>query len=268
MGNLCPVKVVSSSETTAQAPKLGKEARQAVLDNILDHLTASQLRQVTKLLDVFSENKFDMGRTHLVKHTIDTRAHRPNRQGIRRHPRAHLDIIDEQVDDLQRNDFVEPAASSWASNVVLVKKKKDGLDRLCVDYRAVNSVTYKYTYPLPHIDSSLESMYGAVWFTTLDLRSGYHNIPIKEEDRDKTAFITKVTKWTTIEVAVGPVWNPPLPFRNTEIQSTGKGQCGTKDPVSRLGTPNVIAEHREQWADPQHGWCRVAGTDDEPGEEP
>lgn len=89
-----------------------------------------------------------------------------------------------------QNDFIEPAASPSVSNVVLVRKK-DGSHRLCVDYRAVNSVTYKDTYPLPHIDRCLGSMDGAVWFSTLDLCSGYHAIPIKETDRDKTTFITR-----------------------------------------------------------------------------
>ena len=125
-----------------------------------------------------------MGRTYLVEHVIDTGDHRPIRQGLRRHPIAHLDAIDQQVDDLlQRNDFIEPAASPWASNVVLVRKK-DGSHRLCVDYRSLNSVKYKDTYPLPHIDTCLGSMDGAAWFSSLDLRSGYHNIPIREADRD------------------------------------------------------------------------------------
>ena len=60
-------------------------------------------------------------------------------------------------------------------------EKKDGSFRLCVDYRRLNSVTYKNSYPLPHIDRCLGSMNGAVWFSTLDLRSGYHNIPIRED---------------------------------------------------------------------------------------
>ena len=130
-----------------------------------------------------------MGRTTLVEHTIDTGSNRPMRQCLRRHPRAHLEEIDQQVEELQ-NDFVEPAASPWTSNVVLVKKK-DGSHRLCVDYRRMNAVTYKNSYPLPHIDTYLGSVNGAVWFSTLDVRSGYHNIPIKEADRDKTAFITR-----------------------------------------------------------------------------
>jgi len=141
-------------------------------------------------MTLFSRETYDMGRTNLVEHTIDTGDHRPIRQPLRRHPRAHLDEIDRQVDELLQNGFVEPAASPWASNVVLVRKK-DGSFRLCVDYRQLNSVSYKDTYPLPHIDTCLGSMNGAVWFSTLDLRSGYHNIPIREAERDKTAFITR-----------------------------------------------------------------------------
>jgi len=112
------------------------------------------------------------------------------RQGLRRHSIAHLDIIDEQVREMVRNDLVEPAASPRAANVVLVRKK-DGTHRLCVDFRALNAVTYKDTYPLPHIDTCLGSMDRASWFSTLDLRSGYHNIPIGQQDRDKTAIITR-----------------------------------------------------------------------------
>jgi len=86
----------------------------------------------------------------MVEHVIETGDHRPIRQRLRRHPIAHLDAIDQQVDDLLRKDFIEPAASPWASNVVLVRKK-DGSHRLCVDYRSLNLVTYRDTYPLPQM---------------------------------------------------------------------------------------------------------------------
>jgi len=164
------------------------------LEKLPADITEEQRRQIVQFLqeydDMFSRGTFDMGRTTLVEHSIDTGQNRPIRQALRRHPYAHLDEIDRQVDELQQNEFIEPAASPWASNVVLVKKK-DGSYRLCVDYRQLNSVTYKDSYPLPHIDTCLGSMKGAVWFSTLDLRSGYHNIPIKESDKDKTAFITR-----------------------------------------------------------------------------
>ena len=99
-----------------------------------------------------------MGRTTLVEHHIDTGDNRPIRQGLRRHPIAHLDVIDRQVDELVRHNFLEPAASPWASNVVLARKK-DGTFRLC-DFRALNAATYKDTYPFPHIDTCLGSMDG------------------------------------------------------------------------------------------------------------
>jgi len=91
---------------------------------------------------------------------------------------------------MDKHGIVEPAASPWASNVVLVKKK-DGSLRFCVDYRRLNLVTYKDSYRLPLIDNCLNALSGSSWYNTLDLRSGYYNIPIAEEDRDKSAFITR-----------------------------------------------------------------------------
>ena len=202
VGNLTPVTVVENpriggSAEAVSEPQPRKDVAEVVdtlLSKVPDGLTQSQRDQVGDLLydfsDIFSRGALDMGRTTLVEHTIDTGDHRPIRQGLRRHPMAHLEVIDSQVDELIQNYFVEPTASPWASNVVLVRKK-DGSHRLCVDYRAVNEITYKNTYPLPHIDTCLGSMDGALFYTTLDLRSGYHNTPIKESDRDKTAFVTR-----------------------------------------------------------------------------
>ena len=165
-----------------------------LMQQLADELDTGQHRQVSQLLfkyqDIFSTCAYDMGRTDLIEHQINTGNQWPVRQGLRRHSIAYLDIIDEQVRVMVRHDLVEPAASPWAANVVLVRKK-DGTHRLCVDYRALNAVTYKDIYPLPHvIDTCLGSMDGATWFNTLDLLSGYHNIPICQQDRDKTAFIT------------------------------------------------------------------------------
>ena len=197
LGNLQPVEVAGEPEpaqTTGQSNQATDvDVVSTLMEKLPGDMTDSQRQQVKELLsrydDVFSRSALDMGRASLVEHTIDTGSQRPIRQGLRRHPTAYMETIDKQVDELIQNDFVEPAASAWTSNVVLVRKK-DGSHRFCVDYRAVNEVTYKDMYPLPHIDTCLGSMNGAVWFSTLDLRSGYHAIPIKECDRDKTAFIT------------------------------------------------------------------------------
>ena len=206
LGVLSPVAVLETTvdETAANQSSAvdnkatTSSATDCLLDNLPDEVTEAQRGQLASLLtaysDVFSQNDYDVGRTTLVEHTIDTGNNRPIRQALRRHPIAHLDIIDKQVQDMLDHDIIEPAASPWASNVVLVRKK-DGTHRFCVDYRAVNSVTYKDTYPLPHIDTCLNALNGSSWFTTLDLRSGYHNIPVSEQDRDKTAFVTRRGCW-------------------------------------------------------------------------
>jgi len=173
-------------------------ATQTIIGNLPLDLTESQREETVKLLrsyeDIFSQNDYDIGRTHLVEHTMDTGDHKPIRESLRRHPISHLEIIDQQVGDMLKHGIVEPAASPWASNVVLAKKK-DGSLRLCVDYRQINQITYQDTYPLPHIETCLNTLQGAKWFSTLDLRSGYHNIPIKEYDKEKTAFVTRKGSW-------------------------------------------------------------------------
>ena len=204
VGQAVPVTVISDVETDSRllasnsdGPTNRNESLSEIIQSTLKELpldiTDDQRQQVIKLLldydSLFSRGILEMQRTTLVEHTIDTGQTRPIRQSLRRHPWAHLDEIDRQVEELQQTGFVEPAASPWASNVVLVKK--DGSYRLCVDYIRLNSVTYKDSYPLPHIDTCLGSMNGAVWFSILDLRSGYHNIPIRKADRDKTAFVTR-----------------------------------------------------------------------------
>ena len=121
-------------------------------------------------------------------HHIDTDSARPVRQQLRRFPPAHREAISTHVDNMLQQGVIEPASSPWASNVVLVRKK-DGTFRCCIDYRQLNNVTIKDAYPLPRIDSGLDAMSEAQWFSTFDLRSSYHQVGVALEDRDKTAFI-------------------------------------------------------------------------------
>ena len=99
-------------------------------------------------------------------------------------------IIEEEVQKLLKSGIIRPSSSPWSSSVVL-SDKKDGSIRLCVDYRPLNDVTVRDSYPLPLIDEILDSLGKAKIFTTLDAISGYHQIPIREEDKPKTAFLTK-----------------------------------------------------------------------------
>jgi len=163
-------------------PELNDEQREAVADLLY------------KYDDVFSKVEFDVGRTHLITHHIDTGQNRPVRQPLRRHPTAYLQPIDEYVEQLLKNDIIEPSAGPWSSNIVVVRRK-DGRLRLCVDYRAVNARTYHDSYPLPNIKAPFDALSGSSWYCTLDLRAGYHNVPVALEVRDKTQFVTRRGTW-------------------------------------------------------------------------
>jgi len=86
--------------------------------------------------------------------------------------------------------IISPSESPWASPIVLVNKK-DGTTRFCVDYRKVNSVKHKDAYPLPRVDDTLDILSGSNWFSTIDLKSGYWQVEMAPEDREKTAFCTR-----------------------------------------------------------------------------
>ena len=88
---------------------------------------------------------------------------------------------------MAEKDLIEPSTSPWSASVIIVPKK-NGSIRFCIDYRKLNKVTIQDSQALPRIDDSLDALGGATWYTTLDLRSGFHQIGIKMQDRPKTAF--------------------------------------------------------------------------------
>src|SRR5260370_26896151 len=106
---------------------------------------------------------------------------------------------------------IEPSWSPWATNVVVVTKH-DKTPRITLDYRALNNVTYKDSYPLPNISDCLDAFKGASYFGILDLRSSFYQVPLAEEDRDKTAFITRKGQWRFRSLPMG-LSNSPGAFQ-------------------------------------------------------
>ena len=157
---------------------------QASLD---DHQGDTLASLVEDYADVFSTSRDDIGRTSVTKHTIDTGDARPIRQPARRLPLHKKTVAEQEVSRMLERGVIEPSSSPWAAPVVLVRKK-DGSTRFCIDYRKLNEVTVKDSYPLPRTDDCLDSLAGSSWFSTLDLSSGYWQVEMDANDKEKTAF--------------------------------------------------------------------------------
>ena len=107
-----------------------------------------------------------------------------------------------------KQGIIRPSSSPWSSPVVIVKKK-DGTPRFCVDYRKINSITEKDVYPLPRIDEIIEQLSQSSWYSKFDLKNGYFQAPISEQDKKKTAFATPDGLYEFNRLPQGLVNSPP-----------------------------------------------------------
>ena len=125
---------------------------------------------------------------------------------------SELAELKKHLGELQQSGFIKPSSSLWGAPVLFVKKK-DGSIRMCMDYRALNEVTIKNKYPLPRIDDLFGQLKGAKYFSKIDLRSGYHQLKIKESDIPKTAFVTHYGQFEFTVMSFG-LTNAPAYFMN------------------------------------------------------
>jgi len=185
------VKVAAELPTAESNEFDAEQQRRKIVNNVdpsIPEVIKDELSElVEEYQDIFSYSEYDLGSTDLVMHEINTADNHPFRQPLCPQPRARLPVIDGLLTDMQTQGIIEPCQSEWASNIVLVTKK-DGSIRFCVDCRKLNLLTRKDVYPLPRIDTCLDTLSGAAWYSTFDLRSGFHQVKVNPRDVNKTTF--------------------------------------------------------------------------------
>ncbi|GJU65478.1 reverse transcriptase domain-containing protein [Tanacetum coccineum] len=123
-------------------------------------------------------------------------------------PSEMLELSNE-LKELQEKGFIRPSHSPWGAPVIFVKKK-DGSMRMCIDNRELNKLTIKNRYPLPRINDWFDQLQGACCFSKIDLRSGYHQLRVREEDIPKTAFRTRYGHFEFTVMPFGPTNAPTI----------------------------------------------------------
>lgn len=186
-----------------------------MFDRSISDLNQQEKTRFAKLLleyqDVFARSSDDLGCTNLVKHTIDTGSAHPIRQPSRRLPYGKREIEEQEVKKMLDKGIIEPSKSPWSSGIVLVTKK-DGSTRFCVDYRRLNDVTVKDSYPIPRVSDCFDALSGSKWFNCMDLCSGFWQIEMDEDDKAKTAFSTSMGLYEFKVMPFGLV-NAPSTFQ-------------------------------------------------------
>ena len=200
LGELQPATLLDTGDLTAEeevdhshqvsltvaaiSSSTSREKRERELLTLLNlksvRVEATELKMLQELVveftDLFALSSHELGRTSLVRHKINTGDSSPVRQPPRGIPFSLRSKVKILVNEMLEQGVVVPSSSPWASPIVLVAKR-DGTTRFCLDYRKLNTITKLDVYPLPRIDDSLDC-------------SGYWQVGMDEESREKTAFTT------------------------------------------------------------------------------
>ncbi|XP_065854728.1 uncharacterized protein [Euphorbia lathyris] len=166
---------------------------------------------VNEFADVFPEDLAGLPPERVIDFCVDLAPEtRPISMPPYRMAPAELKELKEQLQDLLDKGFIRPSVSPWGAPVLFMKKK-DGSMRLCIDYRQLNKVTIRNKYPLPRIDDLFDQLQGAKYFSKIDLRSGYHQLRVKNVDIPKTAFRTRYGHYEFLVMPFG-LTNAPAAF--------------------------------------------------------
>ncbi|CAD5227230.1 unnamed protein product [Bursaphelenchus xylophilus] len=187
---------VSSLGTQLRTQKEGK-TNQNDPDYFVDLTTSATdengKRKLQKLLeefpDVFAKNQYDLGRAKVEPQDIHTTTEVPVFSKPHRVPYQMKNEFDQHIQKLLQSGAMKPSQTPWVSPVVMVRKK-DGTLRPCIDFRKLNAVTIPDRFPMPTIEDVLTSVGGCTWYSSLDLASGFWQIPLTENASRKCGVIT------------------------------------------------------------------------------
>ena len=144
---------------------------------------------IKKNYNAFAFSDTDLGCVRDFEHRIDLTSDIPIACRPYRMPHSKEIVVQEQIDKMLKTNVIRPSKSAYAAPCLLVYKK-NGKPRLVIDFRRLNKVIQPISYPMPHLETSLQSLGGNKLYTTVDLLSGYHQVPIREQDKHITAFTT------------------------------------------------------------------------------
>jgi hypothetical protein len=188
-----------------------KASSNRIVLNHLDTVSTLDIRTVSEYLDVFPEELSGMPPDHEIEFVIELV---PGTAPIFKRPYRmatnQLAELKEQLQELLDKWYIRPTASPWGAPVIFVPKK-DGMQRMCVDYCSLNEVTIKNKYPLPRIDEIFDQLKGGCVFSKIDFWSGYHQLKIRATDIPKTAFITRYGLYEYTVMSFG-LTNAPVYF--------------------------------------------------------
>ena len=180
-------------------------------------------KRITKTLlsfsDVFSRHEFDVGKTDAVEHEIKLKDGPIVKERPRPIPVRDFEDARRYIQSLLDAQIIKPSNSPYASPIVLVRKKSGKL-RLCVDYRKINLRTVPDAYSIPKISDIFSSLHGAKWFTTMDLKMGFHQIPMSEASKDYTAFVCPFGLFNFERMSQG-LTNSPMTFQRLMEKCVG-----------------------------------------------
>lgn len=215
LGTLLICRESEGKERICQITEPDMEGRWKLLktkfENKLNELPSLERQVIVPLLkefaDIFSVDKNDIGLTTLVSHEIDTGEASPIACQHRRVPIHLEDKVEKMVQDFVDKGIIRPSESPWNAPLVVVPKKNGDI-RLTVDYRKINAITKRPIFPIPDTRQLLDTLHGSAYYTTLDLSSGYYNVPMHEPDICKTAFSTRKNHWEFIRMPMGLSTSP------------------------------------------------------------